>query len=155
MHDIRLIRDDPQAFDAGLKRRGLEPLAATLIALDERRRAAQTELQAALTRRNEASKAIGFAKAQKREEEAQALLAEVAELKERVPELEQAAREADTALDANLAVVPNLPAPEVPEGEDEGHNVQLAIWGDPPEGDFPEHPDFAGPRRSPARALRC
>ena len=145
MHDIRLIRDDPQAFDAGLKRRGLEPLAATLIALDERRRAAQTELQAALTRRNEASKAIGFAKAQKREEEAQALWAEVAELKERVPELEQAAREADTALDANLAVVPNLPAPEVPEGEDEGHNVQLAIWGDPPEGDFPEHPDFAGP----------
>ncbi|MBS0502570.1 MAG: serine--tRNA ligase [Proteobacteria bacterium] len=145
MHDIRLIRDDPNAFDAGLKRRGLEPLAAALAALDERRRAAQTELQTALARRNEASKAIGQAKAQKREDEAQALMAEVSVLKEQVPRLEDAAREADTALEANLAVIPNLPAPDVPEGLDEAGNVQVAIWGDPPEGDYAEHPDFAGP----------
>lgn len=145
MHDIRLIRDDPNAFDAGLKRRGLEPLAAALAALDERRRAAQTELQTALARRNEASKAIGQAKAQKREDEAQALMAEVSVLKEQVPRLEDAARAADTALEANLAVIPNLPAPDVPEGLDEAGNMQVAIWGDPPEGDYAEHPDFAGP----------
>jgi seryl-tRNA synthetase len=145
MHDIRLIRDNPDAFDAGLKRRGLEPLAMALTALDERRRAAQTGLQAALARRNEASKAIGQAKAQKREDDAQALMAEVSTLKEQVPQLEDAAREADTALEANLAVIPNLPAPDVPDGLDEADNLQVTIWGDPPEGDYPEHPDFAGP----------
>ncbi|MBA2920349.1 serine--tRNA ligase [Sphingomonas sp. MAH-20] len=145
MHDIRLIRDDPQGFDAALARRGLEPVAAALITLDERRRAAQTELQTALARRNEASKAIGAAKAQKREEVAAALMAEVAGLKETIPALEDAAREADTALEANLAVIPNLPAPDVPAGADESDNVQLTIWGDPREGDFPEHPEFAGP----------
>jgi seryl-tRNA synthetase len=145
MHDIRIIRDDPAAFDAALKRRGLEPVASALVALDERRRAAQTELQAALARRNEASKAIGVAKAQKRQEEAIALLTEVSALKENIPALEDAAREADGALEANLAVLPNIPAPEVPDGLHEEDNRQLAIWGDPPEGDFPEHPDFAGP----------
>jgi seryl-tRNA synthetase len=144
MHDIRLIRDDPAGFDAALARRGLEPLAAALLALDERRRAAQTELQAALARRNEASKAIGAAKAQRREEDAAALLAEVGTLKEQIPQLEDAARLADTALEANLAVVPNLPAPDVPEGADESGNVQLTIWGDPCEADVPEHPEFAG-----------
>jgi seryl-tRNA synthetase len=144
MHDIRLIRDDPQAFDAGLKRRGLEPLSDTLIALDERRRAAQTELQAALARRNEASKAIGAAKAQKREDEAQALLAEVAGLKDRIPALEEGARQADTALEANLAVLPNLPATDVPDGEDEAGNIEVKRWGDPREGGA-EHADFAGP----------
>jgi seryl-tRNA synthetase len=144
MHDIRLIRDDPQAFDAGLRRRGLEPLSDTLIALDERRRAAQTELQAALARRNEASKAIGAAKAQKREDEAQALLAEVAGLKDRIPALEEGARQADTALEANLAVLPNLPATDVPDGEDEAGNVEVKRWGDPRAGGA-EHADFAGP----------
>jgi seryl-tRNA synthetase len=145
MHDIRLIRDDPHAFDAALARRGLEPIAGALLALDERRRAAQTELQTALARRNEASKAIGAAKAQKRDEEASALMAEVATLKESMPALEDAAREADTALEANLAVIPNLPAADVPEGADESENVQVAIWGDPCEADVPEHADFAGP----------
>jgi seryl-tRNA synthetase len=142
MHDIRLIRDDPQAFDAALGRRGLEPVAAALIVLDERRRAAQTELQAALARRNEASKAIGAAKAQKRDDEAAALLAEVSALKERMPQLEDAARDADTALEANLAVIPNCPAPEVPDGADEHDNVEQKRWGTAREGDFPEHADF-------------
>jgi seryl-tRNA synthetase len=142
MHDIRLIRDDPAAFDAGLARRGLEPLSAALIALDERRRAAQTELQAALARRNEASKAIGIAKAQKREEEAIALLTEVSALKTQIPQLEDAAREADTALEANLAVIPNLPALDVPDGADEADNVELKTWGTPRVGEFAEHADF-------------
>jgi seryl-tRNA synthetase len=144
MHDIRLIRDDPTAFDDGLKRRGLEPLASTLLALDERRRAAQTELQTVLARRNEASKAIGAAKAQKREDEAQALMSEVAILKERVPALEEDARQADSALEANLAVLPNIPAADVPEGEDEAGNVEVARWGEPREGGA-EHADFAVP----------
>ena len=144
MHDIRLIRDDPAGFDAGLARRGLEPLAAALIALDERRRAAQTELQAALARRNEASKAIGAAKARKREDDANALLAEVSELKSRVPALEDAAREADTALEANLAVIPALPAADGPDGAGEDDNVELGRWGEPRQGDFAEHADFAG-----------
>jgi len=143
MHDIRLIRDDPHAFDAGLKLRGLEPLSAALIALDERRRAAQTELQTALARRNEASKAIGIAKARKREDEAIALLTEVAALKNRIPQLEEAAREADTAMEANLAVIPNLPAPDVPEGLDESANRELSRWGSPREGEYSDHADFA------------
>jgi seryl-tRNA synthetase len=142
MHDIRLIRDDPEGFDAALARRGLEPVSAALIALDERRRAAQTELQAALARRNEASKAIGAAKAQKREEEAVALLTEVSALKERIPALEDAAREADTALEANLAVIPNLPASDVPDGADEHGNAEQKLWGSPRRGSFPEHADF-------------
>ena len=142
MHDIRLIRDDPQAFDTGLGRRGLEPLSSALIALDERRRAAQTELQTALARRNEASKAIGIAKAQKREDDAAALLAEVAALKEQVPALEETARQADSALEANLAVIPNLPAMDVPEGGGEHDNVEQKKWGEPREGSFAEHAEF-------------
>jgi seryl-tRNA synthetase len=147
MHDIRSIRDDPQAFDAGLVRRGLHPQSATLLALDERRRALQTELQTAQTRRNEASKAIGQAKAARDEATAQALMAEVAEIKGRMPALE--AEEADTAaaLDGTLAAIPNLPAADVPEGADEDSNVELARWGEPPSFDFAarEHPDFASP----------
>src|SRR3546814_10673051 len=88
MHDIRFIRDHPDAFDAALGRRGLEPRAADLIALDERHRAVITEVQAGQARRNEASKAIGAAKAQKEEATAQALMAEVGVLKERLPALE-------------------------------------------------------------------
>lgn len=145
MHDIRTIRDNPDAFDAGLARRGVAPQAATLLALDERRRNAATALQAALARRNEASKAIGAAKAQKREDDAQALLAEVATLKEQVPALEAEERDSDQALADALAGLPNLPATDVPEGLDEAGNVEVARWGEPREGDFAEHPDFAGP----------
>jgi len=97
MHDIRLIRDDPEAFDAGLARRGLSPMASDLLALDEKRRAVITELQAGQTRRNEASKAIGAAKAAKDEATASALMAEVATLKTRLPELEEEERTAETA----------------------------------------------------------
>ena len=145
MHDIRTIRDNPEAFDAGLARRGLAPLSGQLLALDEARRAAATALQAALARRNEASKAIGAAKAQKREDDAQALLAEVSTLKEQIPALEEAERTSDQALADALAGIPNLPAADVPDGADEGDNRELASWGEPREGDFAEHPDFAGP----------
>jgi seryl-tRNA synthetase len=145
MHDIRTIRDNPEAFDAGLARRGVAPQARGLLALDERRRAAATALQAALARRNEASKAIGAAKAQKREDEAQALLSEVSALKEKVPALEAEERDSDQALADALAGLPNLPAADVPEGADESGNVEIARRGEPRQGDFAEHPDFAGP----------
>ena len=131
MHDIRLIRDDPAAFDAGLARRGLEPQAAALLALDERRRALITEVQAGQARRNEASKAIGAAKARHDEEAAAALMAEVAALKERMP-----AREAEEAalaveLEGRLATIPNLPLADVPEGADEDDNALVHERGTP------------------------
>ncbi|WP_340313125.1 serine--tRNA ligase [Rhizorhabdus argentea] len=147
MHDIRLIRDAPTAFDAALARRGAAPASSALLALDERRRAIATELQAAQGRRNEASKAIGQAKAQKDEATASALMAEVALLKEKMPVLEAEGSEVDQALSAALAAIPNLPADGVPQGSDEDGNVEQHRWGTPSSFDFParEHPDFAGP----------
>lgn len=122
MHDIRLIRDNPEAFDAGLARRGLSPMASDLLALDEKRRSVITELQAGQTRRNEASKAIGAAKAAKDEARANALMAEVATLKTRLPELEEEERTAEAALNEALAAIPNLPLDDVPAGADEDDN---------------------------------
>ena len=144
MHDIRLIRDDPAAFDAGLARRAAAPQSADLISLDERRRALAHELQVAQARRNEASKAIGQAKAQKDEAAAQSLMAEVAAIKERMPALEAEERQTGEALETALAAIPNLPAADVPEGADEDGNVEVARWGTPPALDFAprDHADF-------------
>ncbi|WP_380880132.1 serine--tRNA ligase [Sphingomonas sp. DBB INV C78] len=132
MHDIRAIRDNPAAFDAGLALRGLEPHSAPITALDEKRRALATELQSLQTRRNEASKAIGQAKAQKDEAKAAELMAEVAAIKERMPQLETEEQEAGAALDAQLASLPNIPVADVPVGADENDNVEMAKWGEPP-----------------------
>ncbi|PZO87590.1 MAG: serine--tRNA ligase [Sphingomonas sanxanigenens] len=146
MHDIRLIRDNPDAFDAALARRGLEAASATLLDLDQRRRALATELQTALARRNEASKAIGAAKAQKREELAQALMAEVSALKESLPTLEAREKLLGEALDDHLAAIPNLPAEDVPQGANEDENVEVKRWGDQPTFDFaPAEHDAFGP----------
>jgi seryl-tRNA synthetase len=147
MHDIRLIRDDPASFDASLARRRFEPQAGALLALDERRRAIATELQAAQSRRNEASKAIGQAKAARDEATAQTLMAEVAALKERMPALEAEEKDVAAALDAALAAIPNLPAADVPDGADEESNLEIRRWGDRPDFMFAprEHPDFATP----------
>ncbi|MBV9840884.1 MAG: serine--tRNA ligase [Sphingomonadaceae bacterium] len=144
MHDIRAIRDDPAAFDAALARRGLDAQADALIALDERRRAAIAEAQTAQERRNAASKAIGQAKAAKDEARAQALMAEVADLKTRLPQLSAAEADTTAVLDEALAAIPNLPADDVPEGEDETDNVELKRWGDVPAFDFEprEHADL-------------
>ncbi|NIJ07665.1 seryl-tRNA synthetase [Sphingomonas vulcanisoli] len=144
MHDIRAIRDDPAAFDAGLARRGLGPQAAALMALDAARREAVAEAQALQTRRNEASKAIGQAKARKDEAGASALMAAVAEIKERLPTLAEQEAEADRALTDALAALPNLPAADVPEGEDEAGNVEQKSWGVPRTFDFTprDHADF-------------
>ena len=147
MHDIRLIREDPAAFDAALARRGAPAAAAQLLALDERRRAITTALQTAQARRNEASKAIGQAKAQKDEAAAASLMAEVATIKEKMPALEAEGGKIDAELEAALATLPNLPADDAPTGADEDDNVEQHRWGAPPTFDFEprEHPDFAGP----------
>lgn len=145
MHDIRLIRDDPAAFDTGLARRGLGPLSAAILAADASLRALQTEMQAALARRNEASKAIGQAMASGDKEAAEALKAEVAALKQSLPEQEAAERDQIAALHEILAALPNLPAAAVPDGDDEESNVEISRWGTPRTFDFApqEHADFA------------
>jgi seryl-tRNA synthetase len=129
MHDIKSIRDNPAAFDAALKRRGLDPLSASLLAIDERRRAAILASEQAQARRNSASKEIGDAKKAKDEARAAKLMTEVAELKATMPELENAAKAADDELNKELAAIPNLPLDEVPEGADEHGNVQHHVFG--------------------------
>lgn len=125
MHDIRWIRENPDAFDRALAHRKNVPVSSSeLIALDDARRAAILELEQAQEKRNAASKLIGQAKAQKDEAKAQALMAEVAELKEKLPALEQTRREAEEALRTRLLEIPNLPADGVPQGEDEADNVE-------------------------------
>ncbi|MEQ8309801.1 MAG: serine--tRNA ligase [Sphingopyxis sp.] len=145
MHDIRLIRDNPQAFDAGLARRGLAPLSDDILAADAALRALQTEIQAALARRNEASKLIGQAMAQGDRNTAEALKAEVAELKATLPAREEEERAQLGALQDRLAALPNLPADDVPDGADEEGNVEISRWGTPRTFDFEpqEHADFA------------
>ncbi|NEV80589.1 serine--tRNA ligase, partial [Rhodopseudomonas sp. BR0C11] len=119
MHDIKAIRDNPQAFDAAFTRRGLAPIADSLIKLDEARRAAVQAAEQAQARRNAASKEIGDAKKAKDNARAEALMAEVTELKTTMPALDAAVKEADEALKKALSEIPNLPLPEVPEGADE------------------------------------
>lgn len=129
MHDIRQIRDNPEAFDAALARRGLEPVAASLVELDERRRAAATRVQEALARRNEASKLIGAAMGKGDKDGAEALKAEVAELKQTLPAMEDEERSLNTELEGKLAIIPNLPADDVPQGAGEEENVEVSRWG--------------------------
>jgi seryl-tRNA synthetase len=124
MYDIKWIRENPDAFDGGLKRRGLEPLSAKLIALDEQRRAAITKSEQAQARRNAASKEIGDAKKNKDEARAAALMAEVAALKETMPALDAEQKKLGDALDKELAQIPNMPLNEVPDGADEHGNVE-------------------------------
>src|SRR6201988_4996618 len=129
MHDIKAIRDNPEAFDAGMKRRGFAPLSPSLLAIDEARRAAILRSEQAQARRNAASREIGEAKKAKDDARASKLMAEVAELKTTMPQLELAAKAADEELARELAAIPNLPLDEVPDGVDEHGNVQRHIFG--------------------------
>ena len=131
MHDIRQIRENPESFDAGLARRGVEPVAQTILAIDEQRRAVATRMQEGQSRRNEASKAIGKAMGQGDTETAEALKAEVAQLKETLPALEAEEKELTAKLQDELARLPNIPVDEVPDGEDESQNVEVGKWGTP------------------------
>ncbi|WRH75708.1 MAG: serine--tRNA ligase [Sphingobium sp.] len=136
MHDLKSIRENPSAFDAGLARRGAAAASAEILALDERRRAVLSELQEGQARRNEASKAIGAAMGKGDTATAEALKAEVGALKEKLPLLEEQERAVSTELDALLASIPNLPFDDVPDGADEKENVEVARWGDPRAFDF-------------------
>ncbi|HEX7820285.1 MAG TPA: serine--tRNA ligase [Sphingobium sp.] len=144
MHDIKAIRENPAAFDAGLARRGLAPTADALLAIDTQLRAVATALQVNQASRNEASKAIGQAMGQKDVAKADALKAEVAALKEHLPALEAQERDLSAALSDRLLAIPNIPADAVPQGADEAGNVEEFRWGTPRNFDFPvqDHADF-------------
>jgi seryl-tRNA synthetase len=136
MYDIKWIRENAEVFDKGRDRRGLAPMSAELLALDDARRAAIAELQKAQERRNAASKEIGAAMKAGDAARAEALKAEVAQIKDNWPALEQAERDAIKALDDTLASIPNTPLDSVPDGADENDNVEVARWGEPRTFDF-------------------
>ncbi len=128
MHDLRFIRENPDAFDAGLARRGLAPASAEILELDVQRRAAQTSMQEMQQRRNEASKLIGAAK--KSGEDAADLIAEVQSIKDRMDAAEQDERAKAAALKQILETLPNLPADDVPDGADEDDNREERVVGE-------------------------
>ena len=129
MYDIKWIREHPDAFDRGLKRRGLEPLSKKLLALDEKRRAAITKFEQAQARRNAASKEIGDAKKAKDEGRANKLMAEVDELKATLPAIEEEQKTLGAELDKELAQIPNVPLDDVPDGADASGNVEHHVVG--------------------------
>ncbi|HEX3164365.1 MAG TPA: serine--tRNA ligase [Pseudolabrys sp.] len=129
MYDIKWIRENPDVFDRGLKRRGLEPLSKKLLALDEKRRAAITKFEQAQARRNAASKEIGDAKKAKDEGKANKLMAEVNDLKVTLPALEEEQKTLGAELDKGLAQIPNAPLDEVPDGADASGNVEHHVVG--------------------------
>ncbi len=129
MHDLKLIREMPDAFDAGLLRRRVTPQSAKVLELDAARRKVQTELQDMLQRRNEASRAVGEKK--RKGGNADDLIKEVQALKDRIGEAEARERELGEQLDALLANLPNLPGPDVPDGDDEYDNVEVRRHGEP------------------------
>ena len=136
MFDIKLIRDDPDAFDRSLQTRGVLPIAKHLIEIDEKRRAHVSQLQEAQTRRNEASKEIGQAKASGDEERAATLIAEIAESKKQIQNAEEEERILNEELKLALSEIPNTPLEDVPVGEDEESNVESHKWGTKPKFDF-------------------
>jgi seryl-tRNA synthetase len=132
MHDIKLIRDNPQAFDAGLARRGLSAQAASLVALDEKRRSQMQALQEAQSRRNGLSKEIGAAMGKKDMALADKLKAEVASLKDAITSGEENEKALTKELNDALSVIPNIPLDSVPSGKDEHDNVEVRTWGQKP-----------------------
>ena len=132
MYDIKWLRENADAFDAGLKRRGLEPLSPDLLTLDAERRAIVSSLQVAQERRNAASKLIGQAMAAKDMARADALKAEVADLKETITKGEAEQTRIDAALHEQLSAIPNLPKADVPDGADEHGNVERHRHGEKP-----------------------
>ena len=138
MHDIKAIRDNPAAFDAGLARRGLAPLSAEILKIDAERRDHVQKLQDAQARRNAASKEIGEAMKTGDKARAEALKAEMGSIKDFIASGEAVEREIDQRLTAALSVIPNLPLDDVPDGADETGNVEVRRWGTPPS--FPYEP---------------
>ena len=130
MHDIRFIREQPKIFDAKLARRKFEPVSATILALDEQRRAAQTEMQTLQQRRNEVSKEIG--KIKREGGIADDLMAAVAEIKDKMAAAEESEKQAAAELKVVLEVLPNLPDDDTPDGTDENDNQIVREVGEKP-----------------------
>ncbi len=131
MHDIRQIREDPEPFDAALARRGLAPVSADVLAIDEARRARITAAEAAQAERNAASKEVGEAKKRGDEAEFERLRALVTAKKDEIARLEAEAAAEDRRLEDLLLTIPNLPLESVPDGADESANVELRRHGEP------------------------
>ncbi len=136
MHDIRLIRDNPEAFDAGMARRGLSPLSGEILALDEARRASILAAETAQADANKAAKSVGAAKASGDEAEFERLRALVADKKSEIAKLNDEAKALDAKLTDLLMGLPNIPGDDVPDGEDENDNVEINRWGTPANFDF-------------------
>jgi seryl-tRNA synthetase len=145
MHDLKLWRDQADALDAALRRRRIAPMAQALLERDRELRALQTELQEQQARRNALSKEVGRIRAQGGD--AAAAIAEVGGLKDALQAGEERLRALAEALDAELAGIPNLLADDVPDGDDEGSNVEIRRWGEPRAFDFTpkEHDDLGAP----------
>ncbi len=137
MHDIKYIRENPDAFDAAMQRRGKGAQSSSLLKLDEERRAIQTELQELQAKRNEESKKIGEIK--KSGGDAQAQMDAVAAMKDDMAALEERERTVASSLDQHLAGLPNIMAEDVPDGADEDENVEVHKWGEPKGDKTPEH----------------
>jgi seryl-tRNA synthetase len=142
MHDIKAIRDNPQAFDAGLARRGLAALSPSLLALDQQKRAVQSALQDQLNRRNGLSKDVGEAMKKGDKDRAETLKAEVATLKDAIAKGEDEERRLTATLNDALSAIPNIPLDEVPDGVDEHGNVEVRRWGTPPGHNFEPRQHF-------------
>ena len=140
MFDIKWIRENPEAFDVALVRRGQSALSAELLALDERRRSALTRAQETQARRNKLAKEIGGAKS--RGEDAGKLLAEVARDKDMEAELQAEADRLQVDLDTRLALIPNAPGTDVPDGHDESANKEVRKWGEPGKFEFKPREHF-------------
>ena len=146
MHDIRAIRENPDAFDAAMARRGLSGVSSEVLAIDTARRGKLAAAEAALADRNAASKQVGAAKAKGDEAEFERLRALVAEKKDEISRLEEEAKVEDTRLTDLLMGLPNAPMDDIPDGDSEDDNVELHRWGTPPEFSFApkEHFEIAG-----------
>ena len=136
MHDIRLIRDNPDAFDAGMARRGLSALSGEILSLDEARRTAILAAETAQAEANKAAKSVGAAKASGDEAEFQRLRALVGEKKAEIATLNDQAKELDVKLTDMLMGLPNIPGDDIPDGADEADNVEIRSWGTPAQLDF-------------------
>jgi len=134
MFDIKWIRDNPEAFDAGMKRRGLDGQSGDILKADAEYRKAQTEAQEVQAERNKIAKQIGVLKA--KGEDASAVIEEVAQSKKRQAELEDKAKELSEKVEEMLAVLPNIPDDDVPDGATEDDNEELRKWGGIREFDF-------------------
>ena len=146
MHDIRMIRDNPAAFDAALSRRGLDPVSSQILTLDEARRAKILAAETAQADANKAAKEVGAAKGRGDEEEFQRLRALVATKKAEIATLGDEAKEAGTILNDLMLTLPNLPYDDIPDGKDEADNVEIKKFGSLPNFAFDpvEHFEIAG-----------